>query len=405
MSVQPPAEALVSDALESGVGVGRRETVVTNIDVAGMCCQSEVAIVEKKLRSLPGVSKLTVNLMLKRVTLVHDEQTAPQAFVRTLNWSLLGARLHDGVSRVQIRRVRCGLSARIAAVCMLLFLAASPLFPPLQSEHREWDELWTNPFTYLALGCILLGLPVLVGRAFAGLLHQRSLNMYATMSIAVGGALALRDVWEAAAIVFFFTLSEWIQAWCVHTAAEQSRGLAGLLPERARLRTGESVPLESLVVGDELLVQPGESLPADGLVLSGISSVDESMLTGEHAPRQKAEGDAVCAGTVNQSGVLIVRASKAAAECTAARLAELVHATQSARSSREQLLERFAKVYTIAVIAGAVLLITIPLRCFFRFFFVFFLLSLDPSRPYATAHSAHMPRRILPMSRRILPMV
>ena len=201
----------------------------------------------------------------------------------------------------------------------------------------------------------------------------------------------LRDFFEAAAIVFFFVLSEWVQKWCVHHTAEQAGGLGGLLPETITLEGGVEKPLDEVVVGEVVLVKPGERVPVDGTVVGEGSSsvdesmlkpspdphpnpkpspnpnpkpnpdqVDESMLTGEAVPVRKAAGAAVTAGTTNQSGVLTVRVDAAPADSTAAQLTQLVADAQQQEAKREAMLERFAKVYTLCVVLAAVMLAAVP---------------------------------------------
>ena len=201
----------------------------------------------------------------------------------------------------------------------------------------------------------------------------------------------LRDFFEAAAIVFFFVLSEWVQKWCVHHTAQQTGGLGGLLPETVTLEGGVEKPLDEVLVGEVVLVKPGERVPVDGTVVGEGSSsvdesmlepslephpepkpspnpnpspnpdqVDESMLTGEAVPVRKAAGAAVTAGTTNQSGVLTVRVDAAPADSMAAQLTQLVADAQQQEAKREAMLERFAKVYTLCVVFAAVMLAAVP---------------------------------------------
>ena len=149
---------------------------------------------------------------------------------------------------------------------------------------------------------------------------------------------------------------------CVHHTADKAKGIAGLLPETVcPAEGGGEKPLDQVVVGELLIVKSGTCMPVDGTVVSGSSSVDESMLTGESFPVLKHEGDSVCAGTTNQSGVLIVRADKVSSDCTASALSQLVSFAQTAGGNRELLLERFAKVYTLTVLVSSLLLALVPM--------------------------------------------
>jgi len=336
-----------------------RRLTVTQIEVAGMCCQSEVSLVHKKLDKMAGVADVKVNLMLRRVAVTHDaEQVSAAHMLRALNWSLLGASLvdHTGSSSSLRRGTLCTKEAALLAVTFVLFGMAGGIWA--RPEGTEWYE---DPFSYAALVCVALGLPVLLARALAGCYYQRTINMFCTMVIAVTGALALLDLWEASAIVFFFVASEWLQQWCVHHTAKKSRGLGGMMPDTVSPADGSAdKPLSEVLVGEALLVKPGLAVPTDGVVLDGSSAVDESMLTGESMPVEKTEGATVYAGTTNQRGVLTIRVLRLASESSAAQLTRMV-ATAQRTGSRELLLERFAKLYTLAILLTAMLLATVPL--------------------------------------------
>ena len=336
------------------------DLVVTEIEVRGMCCQSEVTLIQKKLGGMQGIAKVNVHLMLRRIAVTHDASLASaEKIVRTLNWSLLGASIVDngGSSRSAIRRGSWRTrEALIAALTGVLFLSSSGIW--VRAEGTPW---YHDPSSWLAVACVSVGLPVLAARALVGVIYQRTLNMFCTMSIATAGALALGDLWEAAAIVFFFSFSEWMQAWCVHHTAEASSGLSDILPALVTPADGgEPYPLDQVAVGAELLVRPGERVPVDGVVTRGSSSVDESILTGEAMPVRKLDGDGVSAGTTNQLGALVVRATKLPSECSASQFSEMVAKAHEA-SGKEVMLERFAKWYTILVLISALLLGTVPL--------------------------------------------
>ena len=332
--------------------------------------------------------------MLRRVAVTHDAEKSPaERLVRTLNWSLLGASIVQKGSSVGIQRG--GLrtkEAALAVVCFVLFAIAGGIWA--RPHGTPW---YRDPFSYSAIACIAVGSPVLVVRSFAGLYYQRRLNMFATMLIAVVGACVLLDLWEAAAIVFFAALSEFLQVcsarhahsrhtcrrcshdlslslsshpsslslsqtWCVHHTAKHTKSLGGMLPELASPADGSpDKPLGDVIIGELLLVKPGNRVPVDGIVVgSGTSSVDESMLTGESMPVSKSEGDSVTAGTTNQTGVLTVKTERLPADCSAAQLSLLASQAQRA-GYRQLLLERFAKVYTIIVLISAFLLAVVPL--------------------------------------------
>ena len=334
--------------------------VITELNVSGMCCQSEVELIHAKLGALAGVADVKTNLMTRQVAVTHDAVlTEPAKLVRVLNWALLGASLVEGGGgggTAGLKRRALTWQGGLALALLVLFGASFGIWarPP----HVPWQD---DPFSYFALAAVAVGSPVLLVRAMAGVVYKRTLNMCATMLIACAGAVAIGDFWEAAAIVFFFALSEWLQEWCVHHTVAQTRSLGGLLPQTVELPGGGEKPLDDVAIGDVLVVKPGGRVPADGVVVDGASSVDESMLSGESLPVQKRVGATVSAGTTNQSGAILVRATALPADCSAAQLSTLVAQAAGAAGARELLLERFSKVYTGVVLSLALLLALVPL--------------------------------------------
>lgn len=186
-----------------------RPLAVTEIEVAGLCCQSEVDLIQRKIRVLDGVSDVKINVALRRIAVTHDpEKVSADRMLRTLNWSLLGASLLQKGSTVGLRRgPLCTKEAGVAIICFVLFAVAGGIWA--RPSGTPWHA---DPFSYFAIACVAVGGPILVARALVGVVYQRTLNMFATMVIAVIGACVLSDLWEAAAIVFFFALSEFLQA-------------------------------------------------------------------------------------------------------------------------------------------------------------------------------------------------
>jgi len=157
-----------------------------------------------------------------------------------------------------------------------------------------------------------------------------------------------------------FALSEWLERIVTDRARKAMTNMISLKPERAQLLNGDIVPVEDVEVGVMLAVKPGEKVPVDGIVRKGVSSVDESSLTGEAAPVSKKVGDSVCSGTINQSGYLEVEATATADDSTVARLVQLVEDAQNQRSPTEKIVEGFAKVYTPTIIGIAILMALLP---------------------------------------------
>ncbi|WP_036218349.1 heavy metal translocating P-type ATPase [Calidithermus chliarophilus] len=202
------------------------------------------------------------------------------------------------------------------------------------------------------------GVPSAVS-AVRALLRERKLDVNLLMVAAALGAASVGHADDGAILLFLFSLSNTLQDWAMARTKRAIRALMALKPAGATVRRGGQevwVALGALQVGDELLVRPGERFPADATVLSGQSSVDESMLTGESVPVDKGPGDRLYSGSLNQQGVVVARVDKPAGESTLARLIALVEQAQAAKSPTERFAARFEGPYTVAVLLSAPLL-------------------------------------------------
>ncbi len=218
-------------------------------------------------------------------------------------------------------------------------------------------------FALFALAIALGGWPV-ARHAYQEVFVAHSLGINALMVIAVVGALVIGEWPEAAIVVVLFAVGEALEGY----AAEQARGalesLRDLAPPMAlRLSPdgqAEMAPVESLAVGERVRVRPGDRVSVDGVVRAGQSAVDQSSITGESIPVDKAPGDAVFAGTVNTFGSLEVEVTRLAADNTLNRMVTLVQEAQSRQAPVQRFVDRFARVYTPVVAVAALLLATLP---------------------------------------------
>ena len=188
-------------------------------------------------------------------------------------------------------------------------------------------------------------------------------DMNLLMTIAVIGAIGIGEWFEAATVSFLFALSLALEAWSVGRARRAIEALMDLAPPVARLLdngTHREVPPQSVPIGSLLLVKPGEKIPLDGLVVRGVSAVNQAPITGESVPVTKETGSQVFAGTINGDGALEVESTKPANDTTLAHIIRMVGEASSRRAPSEQWVEKFARVYTPAVLLGAVVVLLVP---------------------------------------------
>ena len=202
-----------------------------------------------------------------------------------------------------------------------------------------------------------------VARAAFFSLRARQVDMNVLMSLAAIGAAAIGQWSEAALVTFLFGLGTVLQAATLERTRRAITGLMELAPPEATLLVGDreqTVPAAELAAGDVIVVRPGERLPVDGVVLSGIAAAGEAAVTGEPMPVTKGPGDGLFAGSIIEGGTLTVRTTSGVADNTIAKIVHLVEEAQASRAPAQTLVDRFAARYTPAVVALAAAVAFIP---------------------------------------------
>lgn len=186
-----------------------------------------------------------------------------------------------------------------------------------------------------------------------GDLRLRVISIEMLVTIAATGALIIGEVWEAAAVTFLFALGGYLEARTLGSTRKAIEALLETAPATASvLRDGEevTVPAEEVIAGETVIVRPGGKVPVDGEVLQGHGAIDESAITGESAPAEKVPGAPVFAGTINQGGLLQIRATGVGADTTLARIITRVEEAQEAKAPAQRFIERFARWYTPSIL-------------------------------------------------------
>ncbi len=194
-------------------------------------------------------------------------------------------------------------------------------------------------------------------------LRGRRLDVNLLMILAALGAALIGQPAEGAALLFLFSLSNTLQTYAMDRNRRAIEKLLDLRPPVATVRRGSrltTLPVEKLILGDVVIVRPGERFPIDGEVVSGTSEVDQSTITGESMPAHKEVGDPIFAGTVNGHGALEIRVTRLAQDTTLAKIVQMVEEAQSSKAKTQRMLDNFEQVYATLVLVGAGVLIAIP---------------------------------------------
>ena len=227
-------------------------------------------------------------------------------------------------------------------------------------------EGWLRFFLYL-IPYLIIGYDILI-KAGKGILRRQIFDENFLMALATIGAMIIGiadsgDYVEAIAVMLFYQIGELFQSYAVGKSRKNISELMDIRPDYANIeRDGglEQVDPDEVEVGTVIIVQPGEKIPIDGIVLEGRSSLNTSALTGESLPRDVKENDEVISGCINMTGVLKIRTTKEFGESTASKILDLVENASSRKSRSEAFISRFAKIYTPAVCACALALAVFP---------------------------------------------
>lgn len=379
-------------SIEEDVTPANSEQVAVQLDVVGMTCAACVRRVETALARVAGVVDASVNLPLGRATVTIDPDVASGpalvAAIEGAGYSVPSETAGPTVGRVGTashaeHRERIDEEERRALVRDLA-IAASATIPLLVLGMAHGAIPGADGATGRAVQLVLASIVVLgpgmrffrlAGRALA----HRTSDMNTLVALATGAAFAYSAVavlfpslfphtehgvmphvyFEAAgAIVTFVLLGKVLETRARKHLADAVRGLVALQPKTARRIAGEreeDVAIDALRRDDHVLVRPGERIPTDGEVLSGSSAVDESMLTGESMPVDKAVGAKVFGGTLNQSGALTFRVGRIGRDTALARIVEAVEQAQGSKAPIARLADVVSSVFVPIVLAIAVL--------------------------------------------------
>ena len=235
-----------------------------------------------------------------------------------------------------------------ASVTMILFA-----FIPVEG----WLE-----FVLFMIPYLIIGYDILL-KAFKGIKNKQVFDENFLMAVATVGAIALGDYKEGVAVMLFYQIGELFQSYAVGRSRRNISELMDIRPDYANIeRDGklERVDPDEVVIGSVIVVQLGEKVPIDGVIIEGSTTLNTSALTGESVPREAKAGDDVISGCINMTGVLKIKTTKEFGESTVSRILDLVENSSSKKSRSENFISKFARYYTPAVCYGALALAILP---------------------------------------------
>jgi Cu+-exporting ATPase len=331
--------------------------------IEGMTCATCVARVERALSRVPGVLSAEVNLATEVASITRMRGQARQDELRAAV-AQAGYAAHD-VS-VSAPPAAFGEGRKVALAALLSAPLALPMIGDLFGRHWMLDG-WLQ---WLLATPVQFWLGARFYRAGWHAVRAGSGNMDLLVALGTSAAYGLSLVtWlrapgeiahlyfeSSAVVITLVLLGKWLEARAKRQTTDAIRALNALRPETARIsRDGieSDVPVEQVVVGDVVVVRPGERLPVDGVVIDGSSHVDESLITGESLPVSRQPGDPVTGGAINAEGLLRLRTTAVGAESTLARIVRLVESAQAKKAPIQRLVDRVSAVFVPAVIAAA----------------------------------------------------
>lgn len=241
----------------------------------------------------------------------------------------------------------------VSAALMIAFL-----FIPMEGALR---------FIAYMIPYLIIGYDILI-KAFKGILNKQVFDENFLMAIATVGAIALAivdngDYTEAIAVMLFYQIGEWFQSYAVGKSRKNISDLMDIRPDYAHIEKDghlEQVDPDEIEIGSTIVVQPGEKVPLDGIVLEGFSTLNTSALTGESLPRDICPGEEIISGCINMTGVLKIQTTKEFEESTVSKILDLVENASSRKSHSEDFISKFARIYTPAVCYSALALAILP---------------------------------------------
>ena len=349
------------------------------LQVGGMDCGSCAKTIEASLQQLLGVKEILVSFATGRLSISYDPKLVDEAAIRDritnlgytvdVSTSVTAAAPNTtpDANENQAQSVTKKTDSDLTGWRFWLhnrrgqrmILSGLGLVLGLVTQQLELSVWYSRAF--YGTGMVVAGWPIARAGWFALLSRQADMNLL--MTISAIGAVILGDWLEGALVVFLFSLGTTLQTFTLGRTRNAIRDLMNLTPPTATVKRGDrevSIPVEDIQLNEILTIRPGQQVALDGIIVSGMSAINQSPITGESIPEDKANGDRVFAGTLNQTGFLEVKVTHRSSDTTVARIIHLVEKAQGSRAPTQQWVDRFAAIYTPVVLLVAIGIALIP---------------------------------------------
>ncbi|EKN1380950.1 cadmium-translocating P-type ATPase [Enterococcus faecalis] len=319
-------------------------------------CASCADKIEKSVQKIHGVEKARVDFMAEKMTLEvesgHDleVENEARAVIGKLEPDVKVISLKD-VKEEEGRNPNKNRLIHII-IAFVLFLALIIIKP-----SNNWVALASYLVVYVLIGGDI------VKRAVTNIFRGEVFDENFLMSVATIGAFFIGEYPEAVAVMLFYQVGEWFQSAAVDQSRKSIAKLMDIRPDSANLLVNgqiKAVAPDTIEIGQQILVKPGEKVPLDGQIIDGSSMVDTSALTGESVPRTVKVGDEILGGFINKNGALTINVTKKFGDSTVSKILDLVENASSKKAPAENFISKFARYYTPVVVVLAVLLAVIP---------------------------------------------
>ncbi len=345
-SLQPMQPAAQGDQIP-------QDTQQTVFQVSGLDCGDCAAKLEKRIAAMSGVISATINFGAGKLTVTHhtDESLILEAIKKAGYQAVkVDKNLKQPLPEFLWWQNRRTQATIISGILLIIATVA------------DWSGAPESLVIPLYILTAVIGGYQAAKSGFYSL-RVLSLDMNFLMTAAIVGAAAIGEWNEGATVAFLFSFGITLQAYTLDKTRQSIRSLMELAPSVALVRRNTAeirLPVADIEVGDLVIVKPGERIAMDGVVEGGASAVNQATITGESIPVEKADGDPVYAGTLNEQGALEIRVTKTADNSTLARISHLVEEAQAQKAPSQQFVDVFAKYYTPLVLMAAAGIMVLP---------------------------------------------